>query len=468
MTQLPEMGTQWEPLLRMLVALVLGAAVGWEREMQRQPAGFRTHALVGLGSAIFTVVSAFAFPGPLSDPTRIAAQIVTGVGFLGGGAILHYRGSVRGLTTAASLWAVAAVGMAAGAGLTSWRSAARRWSSSRWRHSIGLRATRDAGCSSVASTAGWRGAGANESGSGGSVVTLLSTRIEGLPLVHRGKVRETYAIGDDRLLLVATDRLSAFDVVFDQPIPDKGRVLTQLSAWWFERLADLGPSHFISADARDLPRRQPRRPSSPDARCSCGGGADRCGMRGAWLPGRFGLGRVPAQRQVVGHQLPDGLREADRLPEPIFTPSTKAEVGHDENITREQLADLVGADVARQLEERSLALYRAGAELASAVGLILADTKFEFGVIDGRIALIDEVFTPDSSRFWDAARYRAGLVAAQLRQAVRARFRGLVRLEQGAPAPTLPDDVIAGTRDRYVTAYSRLTGRAWQPPEDAA
>ena len=117
MTQLPEMGTQWEPLLRMLVALLLGAAVGWEREMQRQPAGFRTHALVGLGSAIFTVVSAFAFPGPLSDPTRIAAQIVTGVGFLGGGAILHYRGSVRGLTTAASLWAVAAVGMAAGAGL---------------------------------------------------------------------------------------------------------------------------------------------------------------------------------------------------------------------------------------------------------------------------------------------------------------------------------------------------------------
>jgi putative Mg2+ transporter-C (MgtC) family protein len=116
-TQLPEMGTQWEPLLRMLVALLLGAAVGWEREMQRQPAGFRTHALVGLGSAIFTVVSAFAFPGPLSDPTRIAAQIVTGVGFLGGGAILHYRGSVRGLTTAASLWAVAAVGMAAGAGL---------------------------------------------------------------------------------------------------------------------------------------------------------------------------------------------------------------------------------------------------------------------------------------------------------------------------------------------------------------
>ena len=117
MSQLPEMGIQWEPLLRMLVALLLGAAVGWEREMQRQPAGFRTHALVGLGSAIFTVVSAFAFPGPLSDPTRIAAQIVTGVGFLGGGAILHYRGSVRGLTTAASLWAVAAVGMAAGAGL---------------------------------------------------------------------------------------------------------------------------------------------------------------------------------------------------------------------------------------------------------------------------------------------------------------------------------------------------------------
>ncbi len=341
MTQLPEMGIQWEPLLRMLVALLLGAAVGWEREMQRQPAGFRTHALVGLGSAIFTVVSAFAFPGPLSDPTRIAAQIVTGVGFLGGGAILHYRGSVRGLTTAASLWAVAAVGMAAGAGLyvVAVGGAALVIVTLElfdWVEGYAQRRLRLGG------KHGDPRAGGNRRGSGGSVVTLLSTRIEGLPLVHRGKVRETYAVGDDRLLLVATDRLSAFDVVFDQPIPDKGRVLTQLSAWWFERLADLGPTHFISADARDLPAAADapelagrsmlvRRAERIDAECV---------VRG-YLAGS-GWAEYQRSGQVVGHQLPDGLREADRLPEPIFTPSTKAEVGHDENITREQLADMVG------------------------------------------------------------------------------------------------------------------------------
>jgi phosphoribosylaminoimidazole-succinocarboxamide synthase len=299
-------------------------------------------------------------------------------------------------------------------------------------------------------------------------VTLLSTRIEGLPLVHRGKVRETYAVGEDRLLLVATDRLSAFDVVFDQPIPDKGRVLTQLSAWWFERLADLGPSHFISADAREMPAAA----NAPElaGRAMLVRRAERidaeCVVRG-YLAGS-GWAEYQRSGQVVGHQLPDGLREADRLPEPIFTPSTKAEVGHDENITREELADMVGADVARQLEERSLAIYRAGAELASAVGLILADTKFEFGWIDGQIALIDEVFTPDSSRFWDAARYEPGSSPPSFDKQYVRDFVASSGWNKEPPAPTLPDDVIAGTRDRYVTAYSRLTGKAWQPPEGAA
>jgi len=299
-------------------------------------------------------------------------------------------------------------------------------------------------------------------------VTLLSTRIEGLPLVHRGKVRETYAVGEDRLLLVATDRLSAFDVVFDQPIPDKGRVLTQLSAWWFERLADLGPTHFISAEAQDLPPGA----GMPElaGRSMLVRRADRidaeCVVRG-YLAGS-GWAEYQRSGTVVGHKLPDGLREADALPEPIFTPSTKAEVGHDENITREQLADMVGADIARQLEERSLALYRAGADLASAVGLILADTKFEFGWIDGQIALIDEVFTPDSSRFWDAARYEPGSSPASFDKQYVRDFVAASGWNKEPPAPTLPDDVIAGTRDRYVTAYSRLTGRAWQPPEGAA
>ena len=192
-------------------------------------------------------------------------------------------------------------------------------------------------------------------------MTLTHSQIAGLPLIHRGKVRETYAVGDDRLLLVATDRLSAFDVVFEQPIPDKGAVLTRLSAWWFEQLAPLGATHFLSASADDLPdaARLPeligrvtlaRRAERIDAECVVRGYLAGSG----WAEYRRG-------GMVGGHRLPDGLREADRLPEPIFTPSTKAEVGHDENITRQQLAEMVGADLAAELEQRSLALYSAGA-----------------------------------------------------------------------------------------------------------
>ena len=278
-------------------------------------------------------------------------------------------------------------------------------------------------------------------------------------------MRETYAVGEDRLLLVATDRLSAFDVVFDQPIPDKGRVLTQLSAWWFERLADLGPTHFISTDAADLPAAA----NAPElaGRSMLARRAERidaeCVVRG-YLAGS-GWAEYQRSGQVGGHQLPAGLREADRLPEPIFTPSTKAEVGHDENITREQLAEMVGADVARELEERSLALYRAGAERAAEVGLILADTKFEFGWIDGQVALIDEVLTPDSADSGTRPSMRPGSSPPSFDKQYVRDFVAASGWNKEPPAPALPDEVIAGTRDRYVTAYERLTGRAWQPPE---
>jgi phosphoribosylaminoimidazole-succinocarboxamide synthase len=176
-----------------------------------------------------------------------------------------------------------------------------------------------------------------------------------------------------------------------------------------------------------------------------------------------GSGWAEYQRSggVVGHRLPDGLREADRLPEPIFTPSTKAEVGHDENITREQLAEMVGADLARELEQRSLALYRAGAERAAAVGLILADTKFEFGWIDGQVALIDELLTPDSSRFWDLASYQPGASPPSFDKQYVRDFVAGSGWNREPPAPMLPDEVIAGTRERYATAYRRLTGRPW-------
>ena len=292
-------------------------------------------------------------------------------------------------------------------------------------------------------------------------MTLTTTSLEGLRLVHRGKVRETYEIDERHLLLVATDRLSAFDVVFDQPIPDKGAVLTRLSAWWFERLAPLGASHFLGADPAILPE-QARTPELA-SRSMLVRRAERvdaeCVVRG-YLAGS-GWAEYQRSGAVCGHALPDGLREADRLPEPIFTPSTKAEVGHDENITRDQLADLVGGDLARQLEQRSIALYVEGARRAEEVGLILADTKFEFGFIDGELAVIDEVLTPDSSRFWDGERYAPGQSPPSFDKQFVRDFVAASGWNKEPPAPLLPDDVIAGTRERYVAAYERLTGKRW-------
>jgi phosphoribosylaminoimidazole-succinocarboxamide synthase len=293
-------------------------------------------------------------------------------------------------------------------------------------------------------------------------MTMLRSAIDELPLIHRGKVRETYAVGEDRLLLVATDRISAFDVVFEQPIPDKGRLLTQLSAYWFGLLADLGPTHFLSVDAGDLP--DAARTDELAGRTMLVRRAQRidaeCVVRG-YLAGS-GWAEYQRSGSVIGHRLPAGLREADRLPEPIFTPSTKAEIGHDENITREQLASMIGVDLARELEERSLALYRAGAQRAEQVGLILADTKFEFGIIDGRVALIDEVLTPDSSRFWDASVHEPGQSPPSFDKQYVRDFVAASGWNKEPPAPTLPDVVIDGTRQRYARAYELLTGRPWR------
>ena len=296
-------------------------------------------------------------------------------------------------------------------------------------------------------------------------MTLTQSTIPGLPLLHRGKVRETYGVGDERLLLVATDRLSAFDVVFEQPIPDKGRLLTALSAFWFERLGSLGPTHFLSTDAAELP--EAARSPELAGRVTLARRAQRidaeCVVRG-YLAGS-GWAEYRAGGMVGGHRLPAGLREADRLPEPIFTPSTKAEVGHDENITRYQLAEMVGAELARELEDRSLALYLAGAERAAEVGLILADTKFEFGWIDGRVALIDELLTPDSSRFWEVGLYAPGSSPPSFDKQYVRDFVSASGWNREPPAPRLPEEVIAGTRERYVTAFERLTGERWDASE---
>jgi len=299
-------------------------------------------------------------------------------------------------------------------------------------------------------------------------VILAKSTIPGLPLIHRGKVRETYAVGDDQLLLVATDRLSAFDVVFDQPIPDKGRLLTALSAYWFTWLDPLGPTHFLSTDAADLP--EPARSPELAGRVTLARRAQRidaeCVVRG-YLAGS-GWAEYRAGGEVGGHRMPAGLREADRLPEPIFTPSTKAEVGHDQNISRELLAEMVGGELARTLEERSLALYREGAVRAAEVGLILADTKYEFGWVDGEVTLIDELLTPDSSRFWDAALYAPGSSPPSFDKQYVRDFVAASGWDREPPAPTLPDEVIAGTRARYATAYERLTGASWRGTEGSA
>lgn len=279
-----------------------------------------------------------------------------------------------------------------------------------------------------------------------------------LPLVARGKVREIYDAGSDRLLLVASDRISAYDHVLPTPIPDKGRVLTQLSVWWFEQLAPVldgfGASHHL-VSATDVPadvagramlvRRLEMLPVE-------------CVARG-YLSGS---GTVEYQRtgSIRDVALPAGLVEGSRLPEPVFTPSTKAEIGeHDEAIDFSAVVSAVGADRASELRELTLALYRRGAELAEAAGIVLADTKFEFGVApDGGLVLGDEVLTPDSSRFWPAATWSPGSVQPSYDKQYVRDWLTSSGWDRVSPPPELPDDVVAATRERYVTAYEQLTG----------
>jgi phosphoribosylaminoimidazole-succinocarboxamide synthase len=269
---------------------------------------------------------------------------------------------------------------------------------------------------------------------------------ETLTHVASGKVRELFTIDDERLLLVASDRISTFDVVLPTEIPDKGRVLTGLSAFWFARTHDLIPNHLLALrpDGRSTEcRRLEMLPLE-------------CVVRG-YLAGS-GWKDYVARGSTSGHALPEGLRESDRLPEPIFTPSTKATTGHDENIDAEQGAALVGEDRYREVERIALALYRFASEHAAACGILIADTKFEFGLdADGHLVLADEAFTPDSSRFWPADEYEPGRVQPSFdKQFVRDYCESL-GWNKTAPGPELPEDVVTGTRARYVEAFERLT-----------
>lgn len=294
-----------------------------------------------------------------------------------------------------------------------------------------------------------------------AVVPLIDTSLEGLTLVRRGKVRDVYAVGD-ALLIVATDRISAFDYVLGSGIPDKGKVLTQLSAFWFEHLRDVVPHHLLSTDADAYPA-----PLRPHADLLRGRSmlvrkttplAVECVARG-YLSGS-GWKEYRQTGSVCGIRLPAGLRESDRLPAPIFTPATKAESGHDENITEAQAGQRLGADWTARLRELTLTLYTRGAAHAESRGIIVADTKFEFGVTDGGdLILIDEVLTPDSSRFWPQGQYAPGRSQPSFdKQYVRDHLEAIGWNKQ-PPVPTLPGDVVARTREKYLEAFWLITGR---------
>ena len=291
-----------------------------------------------------------------------------------------------------------------------------------------------------------------------------------LPLLRRGKVREVYEVDDATLLLVASDRVSAFDVVMREAVPHKGAVLTQLSAFWFERLKSVMPHHLITADVDEIIRRVPA--LAPHRDELDGGGRAMLSRRAVTVPfecvvrGYISGSAWAEYKQsgsLAGEPMPEGLVESARLDPPIFSPATKAEQGHDENVTLDHVVRGLGRATAERLRDASLALYSAGREYAAGRGIIIADTKFEFGTAQGELIVIDEILTPDSSRFWPADRYQPGRGQPSFdKQPLRDYLADLKK--QGkwngeAPPPPLPDDVVAATSERYRDAYRRITGK---------
>ena len=294
---------------------------------------------------------------------------------------------------------------------------------------------------------------------------IVETRLEGLTPFRRGKVRDLYEAGE-HLLIVATDRISAFDYILATGIPDKGAALNQLSAFWFDLTSDVVPNHVITTDPAKYPEPARRHADILRGRSMLVRRtrplAIECVVRG-YLSGS-GWKEYQKTGRVCGIDLPAGLRESDRLPQPIFTPSTKAESGHDINITEAEAAAIVGADLTRSLRDLSLDVYRRGAAHAEKLGIIVADTKFEFGLVDAvgqpaSLMLIDEVLTPDSSRFWPADRYAPGGPQPSYDKQYVRDYLEQIGWNKQPPAPGLPPEVVAKTREKYVEAYRRLTGR---------
>ncbi|MSO35067.1 MAG: phosphoribosylaminoimidazolesuccinocarboxamide synthase [Acidobacteria bacterium] len=290
---------------------------------------------------------------------------------------------------------------------------------------------------------------------------LLDTQLDGLSPVRRGKVRDVYAI-DDALILVATDRISAFDYVLGSGIPDKGRVLNQLSAFWFARTGHIVRNHMLSIDVAAYPAAAQAYATQLEGRSMLSRRTNplpvECVARG-YLSGS-GWKDYKATGEVCGIKLPAGMRESERLPEILFTPATKADSGHDENISEEAAAKVVGADLLARLKQLTLALYAHGVAHAESKGIILADTKFEFGLTDsGELLLIDEMMTPDSSRYWPADQYAPGGPQPSFDKQYVRDYLESIKWNKQPPVPSLPADVVEGTRSKYLDAYRRLTGQ---------
>ena len=290
---------------------------------------------------------------------------------------------------------------------------------------------------------------------------LLDTQLDGLSLVRRGKVRDVYAI-DEALILVATDRISAFDYVLGSGIPDKGRVLNQLSAFWFARTGYFVPNHMLSIDVSTYPAAAQAYRVQLEGRSMLSRRTTplpvECVARG-YLSGS-GWKDYQATGEVCGIKLPAGMRESDRLPEILFTPATKADSGHDENISEEAAAKVVGAELLARLKKLTLELYAHGVAHAESKGVILADTKFEFGLTDsGELLLIDEMMTPDSSRYWPMDQYAPGGPQPSFDKQYVRDYLESIKWNKQPPVPSLPVEVVEGTRNKYLDAYRRLTGK---------
>jgi phosphoribosylaminoimidazole-succinocarboxamide synthase len=280
---------------------------------------------------------------------------------------------------------------------------------------------------------------------------VVETNVPGLKLIARGKVRDIYEDGD-RLLFIATDRISAFDYILATGIPDKGRVLTQMTLFWLDFLRDTVPNHFLSTDVpAGLEGRAMwvKRAKMFDVECVARGYISGSGWKDYQRTGA-----------ICGIPLPPGLKESDQLPEPIFTPATKAQSGHDENISFETMAGIVGADLAAKLRDLTLGIYKKASDYARSRGIIIADTKFEFGMIDGKITLADEVLTPDSSRFWPLETYKPGGAQPSYDKQFVRDYLESIHWNKQPPAPALPDDVAARTSEKYKEAYRTLTGKS--------